>query len=152
MTGAARYPRNQGFTLLELMIAVVVAGLLFFIALPGYRHMLLKSHRIAASGALLDVLSRQEQFFIDNRRYADSLAGLGLPLDYYVDAHAQQSPADRAVYKIELDLDQEGVYSGVRAVPRNVQAGDDQCMTLALSRLGVRSVTGTFSGASHRCW
>lgn len=133
------------------MTVLVVAGALYFVALPGYRQAVLKSHRVAARGALLDLMSRQEHYYMDSRRYADKLPVLGLPADYYVDSQIQPVSAQRAVYKIELALD-EGAFSGVRAIPQNDQTRDRQCLTLGLSLLGVRSVTGLAAATPHYCW
>ena len=129
---------NRGFTLIEMMVVLAVAGLLYFVALPGYRHAMIKSYRAAGKGVLMEVMSRQEQYFINNKRYADSLPGLGLPSDYYVDTQSQPASAARAIYKIELVFD-AAVYKGVKAIPQNLQRRDGQCMTFAISRLGVRS-------------
>ena len=144
---------QRGFSLLELMIALAVAGTIFFVALPAWRSTLLKSYRMAGKGVLLDVLARQEQYLVDNHRYSRSLPALGLPADYYIDAQARQVAAARAIYRVELQLDPEtDAFIGVRAVPQNRQRGDRRCMTLAISRVGVRSVSGSHASTPHRCW
>jgi type IV pilus assembly protein PilE len=66
------------------MIVIVIAGILFFVALPAYQNSVLKSNRAAGRGVLLDVASRQEQYFINNKQYADALPDLGYPATYYV--------------------------------------------------------------------
>ncbi len=63
-----------GFTLTELMIAVVIIAILSSIAYPSYQNHVRKSRRAAAHTALMDAAARQEQFFLDNRTYADSVA------------------------------------------------------------------------------
>jgi Tfp pilus assembly protein PilE len=37
-----------------------------------------KSHRAAAESHLMDIASRQQQFLLDNRQYADTLTTLGM--------------------------------------------------------------------------
>jgi type IV pilus assembly protein PilE len=70
--------RSDGFTLLEVMIAVVVVGILAAIALPSYSAHLRKSVRADAQSTLTDAAARQQQFLVDRRRYAGSLATLGV--------------------------------------------------------------------------
>ena len=145
----AIYRYRNGFTLVEMLVALVIAGILFFVALPGYQYAVLKSNRAAARGALLDLISRQEQYFVNHKRYAAALPELGLPGDLYIDAQGEPVSAQVAVYHIQLEL-VGGSYHGVQAVPLNRQSADSGCMTLSLSRIGVRSVSGTRSPAD--CW
>lgn len=147
----ARNGRGRGFTLIELMIALAVASLVFFVALPGYRYAKLKSGRIAGKGYLLDVMARQEQFFANNKRYAQDLRDLGLPSILHVDSQARRSSSRQAAYHIEL-LFEEGMFAGARAIPRNTQRQDHQCMTFSISLIGVRSVSGASSGNPEDCW
>jgi type IV pilus assembly protein PilE len=70
--------RSSGFTLLEVMIVVVIVAVLAAIALPSYSAHLRKSARAEAQAVLTDAASRQQQFLVDRRRYADSFAALGV--------------------------------------------------------------------------
>jgi type IV pilus assembly protein PilE len=67
--------RHKGFTVIELMIAVVIVAILAAVALPGYRDYILRGKLVDAHNALSDFRVRQEQFYQDNRRYDG--AGLG---------------------------------------------------------------------------
>lgn len=61
---------NRGFTLIELMIAVAIVGVLIAIAYPSYTNSLIKGNRAAARAYLLEVAQKQQQFLLDNRAYA----------------------------------------------------------------------------------
>ena len=138
-----------GFTLIEMLVALVIVGILLFVALPGYQYAVIKSTRAAARAALLDLTSRQEQYFVNHKRYAVALSDLGLPGELYIDGQGEPVLLQNAAYRIQLELD-DGGYSGVQAVPLNRQSADSGCMTFSLSRIGVRSVSGTRS--PRDCW
>jgi type IV pilus assembly protein PilE len=67
---------DRGFTLLELMIVVVVVAVLAAIALPSCSAHLRKSARAEAQSFLTNAATSQQQFLIDRRSYAGSLASL----------------------------------------------------------------------------
>ena len=59
----------KGFTLIELMIAVVVVAILSAIALPAYTDYITRSKFTEAHTHLADLRVKMEQFFQDNRTY-----------------------------------------------------------------------------------
>jgi type IV pilus assembly protein PilE len=71
----------NGFTLLELMIAVIVVAILASIALPSYNDYVLRSRFTEATGNLADMRVKMEQAYMDNRRYSTDAAGgvCGIP-------------------------------------------------------------------------
>ncbi len=70
--------RRVGFTLIEVMIVVAVIGLLSVIAYPSYTQYVIRANRSAAQQFMLSIASRQEQYVLDNRAYASTIAALGL--------------------------------------------------------------------------
>mgnify|MGYP000170715554 CR=1 FL=1 len=69
--------KTAGFTLIELLIVVAVIALLTMIALPNYEKYVIRTKRSVGAAELLKLASRQEQYFIDNKTYADTLPKLG---------------------------------------------------------------------------
>ena len=59
-----------GFTLIELMVAIVVVAILVIVAYPSYQEHLKKGRRAAAQSFLVDMASRQQQYLADSRTYA----------------------------------------------------------------------------------
>jgi len=69
---------SAGFTLIELMMTVAIAAILASVAIPMYRDYVLRSRIIDATTKLSDFRVRMEQYFMDNRTYADG-ANCGVP-------------------------------------------------------------------------
>ena len=70
--------RARGFTLIEVIIAMAIVAILVAVALPTYRDHMRKSRRAETQAYLMAVASRQQQFLLDTRAYAPSLATVGL--------------------------------------------------------------------------
>lgn len=143
--------RGSGFTLVEMLVVLVIAGIIFLTALPGYRQVRIKSQRAIGKAVLYDVMSRQTQYLINYGHHANDLRRLGLPADYYIDSQGRHSGPGQAIYAIALRFE-ENRFHGVSAVPQNLQRADAPCLTLTLHADGGRSVSGSLSDLPRRCW
>ncbi len=61
--------QTRGFTLIEVMIAVAIVGILTAIALPAYRNYELRAELVAGTNQLSTERTLMEQFYQDNRTY-----------------------------------------------------------------------------------
>jgi type IV pilus assembly protein PilE len=69
---------NRGFTLIEIMIAIVIVAILVAIALPAYTSQLRKSSRAEAQSVLTTVAGNEQQYLLNRRASASSLSDLGV--------------------------------------------------------------------------
>ena len=65
-----RNNKQNGFTLIELMVTVAIVGILAAVAYPSYTSHVQKGARRAAQAQMLDIANRQQQFLLGSRAYA----------------------------------------------------------------------------------
>ena len=73
--------RNNGFTLVELLIVIAIIGVLLAIGVPSYKEHVNKGRRATAQTYMMEVANRQNQYLLDARNYAvgaGALTTLGL--------------------------------------------------------------------------
>ncbi len=73
-----RHQQCTGFSLIEVMVTVVIAGILMSIALPSYQAQVQSSRRGIAKTSLLQLHLLQEAYRFDHQRYATT-KDLALP-------------------------------------------------------------------------
>ena len=107
---------SGGFTLIELMIVIVIVAVLVGIALPAYQNQIIRGHRAAAKGEMLELGNRQQQYLLANRSYTNDVADF-----------AYTQPADVAVrYTFSIStISASGVpFFEITAAAIGAQAGD----------------------------
>jgi len=143
--------RKKGFTLIELMVAVFIVALLLALTLPAYQRQLSTTRRSLGRAELLQVMLRQEQYFLDHKQYAGALTDLDYPTSpYAIDAagNAVSVLADDRIYLIDLATRQDDY--NLYAIPQLTQVADHLCGTLSLDSTGIKLATG--EGAARDCW
>jgi type IV pilus assembly protein PilE len=142
----------RGFTLVELLIAVVVVGILAAVAFPSFMDSIRKGRRSDAMQALNTVQQAQERYRSDNAVFASTLAALPGP---------PSATSPNGYYTIALSgADSTGYTVTASAVTGKSQAADGDCAQLRVrvwrGNLYYSSDTvggSTFTeGASNRCW
>ena len=143
--------RQLGITLIELMIVVAIIAIISAVAYPSYDRYVAKGKRSVAQNALLQVADRQQQFFMDNKRYAADLTNLGYPANPYVlddDGNSTVAGDSKAVYSLSLSNVSATTWT-VTAAPLHGQLKrDTHCGSLSITHAGAKDKTG----ASDNCW
>lgn len=70
--------KQSGFSLIELMIAVVIVSILAAVAWPSYQDYTRKGNRSAAQQVLLEISTKQAQYMLDARGYTATIGSGGL--------------------------------------------------------------------------
>src|SRR5690554_7518020 len=73
--------KQNGFTLIELMITVAIVAILASIAIPSYESYTRKANRSDGLDAIHNILIAQERYYADNMEYASKLTLLGSSSD-----------------------------------------------------------------------
>jgi len=142
---------QRGFSLIELMIVVAIIAVISAFAYPSYDRYVIKTKRSVAQNALLQVADRQQQFFMDNKRFAADITNLGFPANpYVVDDNGTSTVASDAdaAYSLSLSNVTATTWTAT-ATPLNSQLSrDTYCGSLTITQTGAKSK----SGASDECW
>ncbi|MEH6610816.1 MAG: type IV pilin protein [Halioglobus sp.] len=143
--------KARGFTLIELVMVVLVVSILLTVALPAYQNQVIKTKRSLARGELLEVLARQEQYFVNNKAYATKLTYLGYPADgYYVDGNGNDFAAEaESIYQVRFYGIPGTANFTLEAVPQGVQGRDFQCGILRITSTGLKA---TSTSKTEECW
>lgn len=156
---------QQGFTLIELMIAVSIIGILAAIAYPSYQDSVRKSRRADAKGALLGFANAMERRFTETNSYCDAggTGGANSCFPGTIDTGINdtgspsifpaQSPVDGgpAYYNLTINVVSASTYT-LYATPTGAQS-NDKCGTLTLTQTGARNITNQTSGITVAdCW
>jgi len=129
---------RRGFSLIELMVALAVLGILAAICYPSYQQYVLRTYRAEATAQLLQLAAAQEQYLADYGVYTDDLSALG---------GAVLSPSQR--YEFQILLSEANLAFEVTAEAAGLQRSDSDCLFYSVNQFGQRNVQYPHSLA---CW
>ncbi len=139
----------RGFTLVEMLIALVVVAILAAIALPAYNDAIRKSRRSDATSALATVQQAQERWRNTHSSYAASASDLGVsttsPGGYYTLAIASAGATGYVLTATAVSGSSQAADSGCACMSVRLQNG-------ALAYAGGGSCEGLTYSATQACW
>ncbi|HCI54234.1 MAG TPA: pilus assembly protein PilE [Gallionella sp.] len=65
--------RITGFSLIELMVAMVIVGILAAVAVPSYNNYTIRSARLSAQAELINLASVEEKIFLNSNAYSPNV-------------------------------------------------------------------------------
>lgn len=128
---------QQGFTMVEAMITIVILSIVVSLAVPSYYQYVVRTNRAEAIDGLLAASSCQERIFIRTNAYnGDQCEGA----------------TENGHYAITVTLPDGNNQNFVAtATPQGMQT-DDSCGALTLSDTGVKVAAGETGGFAQTCW
>jgi len=143
MTKFSRKSFVKGFTLIELMIAVAIIGILAGIALPSYREYVRRGDRASARAVLLEAQQFMERFYAVNDAYNADKAGTAVALP----VRLRTAPVEAPKYNVAISASAANSYT-LTATPISA---DSKCGNLTFTNAGVKGRTGTELSVAD-CW
>ncbi|WP_445003565.1 type IV pilin protein [Halomonas mongoliensis] len=126
--------RTAGFTLIELMIAVAVIGILASIAIPSYQNYVQNARRADAQSILMEIAGIAERCYTSNYSYDKCSAA-----EDRADSETKQSD----FYSFDYDPD-DSTFE-VTADPKGAQS-NDKCGKLSVD------ASGSYGASKTSCW
>lgn len=136
--------RQAGVTLVELMIALLIIGILSAIAYPSYRQQVLRSGRTEAKASLMQAAQGLEKCFTRFGVYDSA----GCVIKGNLESPDGIVTAE-GLYRVSLAAIGATSFT-LRAVPQQGQTSDVACGTFTLTQNGLRGVQG--SSGAQACW
>jgi type IV pilus assembly protein PilE len=141
MRVGSRRTLQVGVTLTELLVAIVVIAILIALAIPAYRHHVLRVKSGDAPRELLMLAVRLQGCHKRTGSFArfDDVPNACVTLPYAI---------PEGTYRISGEITADAFL--LTATPTGMQAGDTQCSGFTLDHLGAQGITGT--GTPADCW
>ncbi|NND92309.1 MAG: type IV pilin protein [Granulosicoccus sp.] len=135
---------NDGFSLVELMVAVAILGILMAIAVPSYQNYLLSSRRIDARNALTDLSLRLEQRYSAINTYAGATIATNPATDVL-----RSTSSSEGYYTLSIGSATATGYT-ITATAIGSQKSDKKCGNFTLTSQGTKTTSG--AGSVNDCW
>jgi type IV pilus assembly protein PilE len=140
--------RANGFTIIELSVGLVMAGILAAVAIPNYIEYTKRGRRADAVAALTQIQLAQERWRANNAAYTTELSALGA---------TTTSPAGH--YTLSIVAANAAGFQVTATASSTAQVQDTHCSTLRLTMAGGNVSYGSSNASNvndasgvNRCW
>jgi type IV pilus assembly protein PilE len=151
--------RERGFTLIELMVAVAIIGILAAIALPSYSSYVARARRADARVQLLQAAQFMQRFYAANDRFDQDRSAASVTAGF--PSGLAVSPSDEtAIYQLNTAITTRSTtptflvtssaYTLTMAPISTGSMANDGCGMFSITSNGIRSVSGTLT--KEQCW
>lgn len=141
--------KQSGVTLVELLIAVGIVGILAAIAYPSYQSQVRRGNRVDAKAELMEASQELEKCFTRFGRYLPTGVGQCRAYDQLVAAGGRMS--EKGKYQLSFVRAVTVDAYELQAVKLPNTGPDPECLTLRLDQTGRRDYTGTAPNV-QTCW
>jgi type IV pilus assembly protein PilE len=140
-----RISDEEGFTLIELMIVVLIISILAAVGYPAYQSQVEKGHLSEGRAALTQFASQLERCYTRFGDYGSSKC------DAYSAADNDNYFSENDTYKIDVRI-LDGGNSFVAVANRQKATSLNKCGNLTLEDTGQKGVSGGASKPADECW
>ncbi len=137
--------RQQGFSLMEVMVVVAIVGIIAAVAMPAYAKYVLETRRAAATSCMNELAQFMERVYTGSMNYGQS--------------NGVTTVLPQTSCRIDLDnfyafsLNAAAQTFVLTAAPKGPQLKDISCATLTLNQAGLRTAAGSNTATIVRkCW
>ncbi len=149
--------KPSGFTLIEVMIAVVIVGIIAAVGYPSYQSMMVSANRSTAQADLMGFASAMERHYATTFSYNGAASGngnTGSPAVFTAYSPSTE-PASKKKYTLTIHaVSADGNSYELRAVPvsGSPQAGDGTLYIFSDGRKAWDQNSDGSIGPSEYCW
>ena len=137
--------KQNGFSLIELMIVVAIVGILARVAYPSYVEYVRRGARAEARSAILNMAQYQERNFSDRGAYVAVVSGTTPAAPWN---SLNWSGSNYASRKYDVTVTTGTPPFTITATPANGHT-DPSCANLTLTNEGTK---GSSAGSAATCW
>jgi type IV pilus assembly protein PilE len=143
-----KHGKVAGFTLIELVVAMVIVGIIAAIAIPSYSNYVRQSRRTEAKTALLDLASLEERYFSTANVYSQLPSDLGYTgTTWPITVGSGYYTVSQTTF-VAATTTNPASYT-FQATAIGDQAKDTLCTTFTLTSTGVQTSS---DAVNNSCW
>lgn len=139
--------KNQGFSLIELMVAVAIVAILAGVAYPGYKEQVSKGRRSDAQAVLAEASQFMERWYSQKNRYGSAASTSVVVETALLPSNLRKTPRDGGTTYYQISVETTDTSYTLKATAKGSMASD-KCGNFSLTHTGEKKV----STNATDCW